>query len=360
MIYNNSAGKRIVICLDGFRQGGTQQAILHLLPFFCAKFDKVFLIILQENSLDLIPSSHKNLEIKKLKSKKLLDLMTTLKLFYFFRQEKPDVILSSMFRSMVLTAISRNSASKLFWLEQNTYVNRKKWQWLSLQLLIKRVFKVICISNDVANFSRKYLSSPNKIVVIPNPIYISNTEVNFSKRDDDFIFIGRLVPQKNPELALQSFKSYQEFSKKDSKLHIVGDGELMQSLKQEARNLGISQDCNFYGFLPNAEVYDLLKRTKTLISTSVIEGLAMVRIEALANGNCIVTTNTGGTAQFFRLQANLGVFESEADPLVFARKMYDSLDGRYWNNKVIADRKSIALNFAPEEIASQFLHQFCS
>ena len=67
-----------------------------------------------------------------------------------------------------------------------------------------------------------------------------------------------------------------------------------------------------------------------------------------AINNCIVTTNTGGTAQFFRLQANLGVFQSEAEPLEFARKMYESLDGRYWHNKVIADRKSIALNFAPE------------
>ena len=53
MLSSNLNAKKLVISLDGFGQGGTQQAILHLLPFMCTEFDKVYLIILQKTPFDL-------------------------------------------------------------------------------------------------------------------------------------------------------------------------------------------------------------------------------------------------------------------------------------------------------------------
>jgi glycosyltransferase involved in cell wall biosynthesis len=350
--------KKIAICIDGFRHGGTQHAILHLLPYLCKTFEKVYLIILQQSDSDLEISPNANLKIIKFNSIKLVDIQLCKKLLYFFWYIKPDIILTSMYRSMVLAAITKNFKSKLFWMEQNTYRMRTKHQWKLLEILAYRVFKIICISSDVANFSSNKITHKEKIVVIPNPILIPQVNSKQLSRYNDFIFIGRLVKQKNPHLAIESFNTFLKTYNLDARLHIIGDGELMQSLKNTALENGIIESCIFYGFLPNVEVYSILNRTKTLISTSLIEGLAMVRLEALVNGNCVVTTNSGGTKQYFQTDSDMGVFLAKANKSDFSQKMYSSIDKKYWKPDVIEKRKRVGIDFSPGKIYSYYVTEF--
>lgn len=350
--------KKLIICLDGFKHGGTQHAILHLLPLMCAEFKIVYVVILEEDSSDLNFPNFENLEVIKFQSKKFLDLKNFYRIFILFQKKQPDIIMSSMFRSMIFCAIAKNIKSKLFWLEQNTYTKRTKIQWKLLSYFKCRVTKIICISKDVADYSSKYLSNIDKMVVIPNPVWVPTSRTELSNRKNDFIFVGRLVPQKNPMLVLKAFNLFLKTYNKNSHLHIVGDGDLLKSLKVESNVLGILDKCTFHGFIPNYAVYELMKQVKTLVSTSIIEGLAMVRLEALMNGNCIVTTNSGGTQQFFHLNKDLGVFLSESNPVDFAGKMQESLGNKYWEADMINTRKEIAIEFSPKNISIKLLNLF--
>jgi glycosyltransferase involved in cell wall biosynthesis len=168
------------------------------------------------------------------------------------------------------------------------------------------------------------------------------------------------VKQKNPKLALESFNCFLKTYNLDSRLHIIGDGELMPILKVMAQDFGIIEKCIFHGYLPNTDVYSILNGTKTLISTSTIEGLAMVRLEALVNGNCLVTTNSGGTEQYFRANTDIGVFLAKEDISDFSQKMYLSLSEKYWKTLAIEKRKSIGKDFSPEKICSLYIAQFNS
>jgi glycosyltransferase involved in cell wall biosynthesis len=349
---------KIAICLDGFRHGGTQHAILHMLPHLCKTYKKVYLIVLQQSISDLKIPSNMNLEILRFNSIKLADVLLCRNLFYFFWRSKPDVILASMYRSMVLAAFTKNFKSKLFWMEQNTYFMRTKNQWKLLELLAHRVFKIICISSDVANLTASKISRREKMVTIPNPILIPQAGINQLNRDNDFIFVGRLVKQKNPRLAIESFNSFLKIYNLDARLHIVGDGELLQGLKTMASEFGIMENCIFHGFLHNAEVYSILNRTKTLVSTSVIEGLAMVRLEALVNGNCLVTTNSGGTEQYFQANSDIGVFLAKGNESDLSQKMYNSLDEKYWVPVAIEKRIKVGKDFSPEKISSFYIREF--
>jgi glycosyltransferase involved in cell wall biosynthesis len=360
MSNSSLSAKKFAICLDGFKQGGTQQAILHLLPFMCVQFNKVYLIILQRDQFDLELPNLPNLEVVKFNSKKFLDLKLLIRLFHLFWKEQPDIIMTSMFRSMIFTTLAKNIKSQIYWLEQNTYTNRTNAQWILLRLVSCKVNKIICISNDVATYSSSYLASYHKLVVIPNPVWIPSEGDNQLIRKNDFIFVGRLVPQKNPNLALEAFNLFLQTFNSNSHLHIVGDGELMEVLKLKLNNLGILEKCTFHGFLPNIDVYGLMKQTKSLISTSIIEGLAMVRLEALINGNCVVTTNSGGTEQFFHLDSDLGIFLAESNPMDFARQMHNSLNNKYHTSEMVDQRKELARNFSPEKISAQFISQFSS
>lgn len=360
MNQNSSRNRKIVICLDGFRHGGTQHAVLHMLPHLYKSFEKVYLIVLQRDKSDLTISPNPNLEVFRFDSIKLADIQLLKKLLHFFRLVKPDIVLASMYRSMVFTAITKNSKSKLIWMEQNTYFMRTKNQWRLLKVLALKVFKIVCISNDVANLTSSKISHRKKIVVIPNPVIIPQVDENLLTRRNDFIFVGRLVKQKNPRLALKAFNHFLKTYNVNSHLHIVGDGELMQSLKVLAKDLGIIERCVFHGFLPNKEVYSILNRAKTLISTSAIEGLAMVRLEALVNGNCLVTTNSGGTEQYFQPGSDIGVFLAKEDKSDFSQQMFRSLNEKYWQPTTIEKRKRAGKDFSPEKISSLYILQFNS
>jgi glycosyltransferase involved in cell wall biosynthesis len=255
-------------------------------------------------------------------------------------------------------ALCKPKSTKLFWMEQNTYYTRTQAQWNLLRCLMHRVTKIICISDDVANLTLEKLGKNTKLCVIPNPVMIVNKQFNLLNKKNEFIFIGRLTPQKNPHLALLSFANFLRIYNGKSHLHIVGGGELERELKTKASDLKIKSNCTFYGSISNKEVYNLLEKTKTLISTSRIEGLAMVRLEALANGNCIVTTESGGTHQYFSNNSNLGVFVSASNPFIFSELMLKSLEKKYWNSKTINMRISKSKKFNSENIVKLILLEY--
>jgi len=97
-----------------------------------------------------------------------------------------------------------------------------------------------------------------------------------------------------------------------------------------------------------------MQNSRTLISTSRFEGMALVRLEALANGCCVVSTNTGGTDLFDSVR-NYGFFVVDTDAKNIAKAMLESLESSYWSEENIEARKAIVKNFQPSVIASQLI-----
>lgn len=96
-----------------------------------------------------------------------------------------------------------------------------------------------------------------------------------------YINIGRLTYQKNHEFLLKIFK---EILKKDSdsKLFLIGEGELEDSLKEEVENLQIEDNVEFLGV--RSDINKMLQAMDAFIFPSLYEGLGIVAIEAQATG----------------------------------------------------------------------------
>lgn len=101
--------------------------------------------------------------------------------------------------------------------------------------------------------------------------------------DDELVVgsVGRLSPQKNQLFLLKVFAEIKRL-RPQSVLLLVGEGELKQTLQQEAADLGIAKDVRFVGSVPN--VWDYLQVMDTFIFPSLYEGLGMSLIEAQATG----------------------------------------------------------------------------
>jgi glycosyltransferase involved in cell wall biosynthesis len=95
--------------------------------------------------------------------------------------------------------------------------------------------------------------------------------------------------------------------------------------------------------------------SSTLVSTSIIEGMSLVRLEALASGCCVVTTNTGGAHLFDSISRN-GFFIVNSDIDAIGQAMLESLKPIYWLNSAMLARARIVENFNPEIIANSLIN----
>ncbi len=95
--------------------------------------------------------------------------------------------------------------------------------------------------------------------------------------------IGRLIPLKNQAFSICLLKTLREqASELNAKLVLIGDGPLKVELQELATRLGIGKYVIFTGNVHNANEY--YSAFDTFILPSLIEGLALVAVEAQANG----------------------------------------------------------------------------
>lgn len=344
--------KEITLIVDGFGSGGIQQAYIVLINEYQRSYEHVNLIILATSSKEIPISNTPKLTVFRLNARNFFDLKTFCKFSRLCSHLVPQTFIASIYRAQIWSAFAKPKNSKLIWVEHNTYLKRSKIQWLIMRLLAIKVNKIVAVSNDVRRITESRLKKT--VTVIPNPTTFSTT-INLKQvRKNDFIFIGRLVHQKNPELVLESFYEFHEKYNTNSLLHIVGSGELLNKMGLLTDRLGLQKHCIFHHSVDIQGVKNLLLDVKTLVSTSIIEGMGIVRLEAFASGCCVVTTNTGGTDLFSSL-TNHGLFVAGSDKVDIAKQMYESISQKYWTADQIMVRQSIIKDFNPKTISKNLV-----
>jgi glycosyltransferase involved in cell wall biosynthesis len=103
-------------------------------------------------------------------------------------------------------------------------------------------------------------------------------------------FVGRLVPQKAPGLALDVFERIQH-DRPDTRLVLIGDGPEAPAIDAALQSRGLAGRVTW---LRGAIGGDILPAVDVLLVTSHYEGFPYVMLEALDAGCAIVSTAVGG------------------------------------------------------------------
>ena len=99
--------------------------------------------------------------------------------------------------------------------------------------------------------------------------------------------IGRFVAQKNHTFLIDIFNELHK-KEKNSILLLIGQGPLMNEIKQKVETLGISDSVKFLG--QRDDVNELYQVFDVFLLPSLYEGLPVVGVEAQATGNlCILS-----------------------------------------------------------------------
>ena len=119
--------------------------------------------------------------------------------------------------------------------------------------------------------------------------------------DYDLIFLGRLTYQKDPQRLLRLCARLKA-GRPDTRLAIVGAGELEEELKDLWKQLKLEDNVQFLGFQSNA--MKMLSDSKVMVLTSRWEGTPMCALEAMALGTPVVSTPTDGMKDLIRSGEN--------------------------------------------------------
>jgi len=165
----------------------------------------------------------------------------------------------------------------------------------------------------------KSIVAAGDYVLIPNAIEVERFVYNDQTRNkirEEFKLqnkkvighVGRFMKQKNHRFLLQVFAKIRE-KDTDVILVLLGDGELMDDMKEMADKLGIAESVYFVGNVSN--VNEWYNAFDVFVLPSIWEGLPVVGVEAQANDlTCIfsdtVTKEIGFSdkAQFISLDAD--------------------------------------------------------
>jgi len=139
----------------------------------------------------------------------------------------------------------------------------------------------------------------NNVAVIPNGVDVQRYSPGASKVKAEFnaqhlfVYQGRLATEKNVEALLRAWK--QAEMSPNSKLLIVGDGPLTPSLKPF---YGSEHNIVWLGFVADENRrIEILQGADVFILPSLVEGLSLSLLEAMACGLACLATDVGADGE---------------------------------------------------------------
>jgi L-malate glycosyltransferase len=115
----------------------------------------------------------------------------------------------------------------------------------------------------------------------------------FKSDQRNIVIAGRVSEVKGIKYAIQA--AAEPAMPGNTVLHIVGDGPLLDSHKELAEELGVTDKIIFHGFQHNA--LDFIAHADALMMPSLHEGLPYTLLEAMSLGTPVIVSAVGGMAE---------------------------------------------------------------
>ena len=224
--------------------------------------------------------------------------MRTLK--RLFIEGKYDIVHSNMSTLSVFTLRAAKKAGiKIRICHSHSTSNRIEWKKNFMKNVLRPFSKCYATHYfSCGELAGRYLFG-NKtydkglVTIINNAIDIDRFRFNEDYRkeirnelkisNDTFVMghIGRFMTQKNHKFLIEIFNEFQK-QKSNSKLLLIGDGELLKDCKNQVKNLKLEDKVIFYG--TTNEAYKLYNAMDCFVLPSFYEGFPIVGVEAQVNG----------------------------------------------------------------------------
>lgn len=177
------------------------------------------------------------------------------------------------------------------------------------KILLKSYYKILAtIFDDIITettcgcmvFS-KYIGIAGKLKVVPNTIFTEFLQNKKNiQRDKSIIAVSRIVRLKELDKLINSFRIVSE-KYPEWNLKIIGppdDPEYYSSLLEMVNDLGLQEKISFTGEKTRKELIEIYNRSSIFCLFSRSESFSISRLEAIAMGLYVITTDAGCASDF--------------------------------------------------------------
>ncbi|MBI2003521.1 MAG: glycosyltransferase [Parcubacteria group bacterium] len=181
----------------------------------------------------------------------------------------------------------------------------------------------IAVSENVKQRIKKYYGRESKVIYPPVETNNSNYSPYGLILEDYFLMVGRLVPYKRLDVAIEAFSKLPQ-----EKLLIIGDGPELKNLKAKSQKLK-ADNIKFLGQVSDSELPKYYAECRALIFPQE-EDFGIVPMEAMASGRPVIAYRAGGALETVK-QGETGLFFDKQTPesllsvlKIFNKKDFDS------------------------------------
>jgi glycosyltransferase involved in cell wall biosynthesis len=305
--------KNILIYTEKWASGGIESILSELIRNIDKSNLNINILVAKKESdffCDELDKSNVNI-YEVLKNRINNPILRTLKTILSIRSEikkrKPDVMHINIYNSvgLIYALIARTCGIKRIIIHaHNSGIDNDKFKIkifaniVSKKILTRKDYSYIACSKEAADFCFDTKRIKNYEILkngIHTERFIFNKKIRLEYRKKYNIekncivigHVGRFASQKNHEYIIKIFKEL-NIKKPNTKLFLIGTGELIESIKLKVKELGLDSSVVFVGVTNKVNEY--MQLFDFFIFPSNYEGLGIVAIEAQASGlKCLLS-----------------------------------------------------------------------
>ncbi|WP_347989627.1 glycosyltransferase family 4 protein [Methylomonas sp. AM2-LC] len=182
---------------------------------------------------------------------------------------------------------------------------------------VKRVLAAFKhVERDIPEYALGLVERFDELGINPD-VFNADNRLNSSEQCH-FLFVGRLVPYKNADVAVRAFLADKNLYE-NHRLTIVGDGPEMQSLQNIiSKHSAISQNIALVGWKSAAEISALLKAAQVFVFPTIREVGGNVLVEAMACGLPCIVPDYGGPSELVNQETGIKLKLTDKPNLISA------------------------------------------
>ena len=349
---------KVIQVIPAFRLAGAEVMCENLcVALKNAGVDVIAVSLYSENTAITDRLDKKGVRIEYLDKKPGFDASVIIKLVHLFKKEKPDVVHTHIYASKyALPAAAIAGVKKKIHTVHSMAQKEQGSLGKKVNTFLYRHCGVVpvALSNEVKKSIGEVYGLQESII----PVVYNGIDLSKCIRKNDYeangvftiVHVGRFMKVKNHKTLIRAFARFAE-KKESIRLQLLGEGELLDEMKDYAEKLKVADKVEFLGLQSN--VYPYLNKADVFCLPSEYEGVPMTLIEAMGTGLPIIASDVGGIPDMLMDQKDaLLIAPKEENILVALESIYSDEEKRKrlgrnaWDKSAVFSAITMAKKYA--------------